>query len=48
VLCAQLADNLLSNAVRYHLPCGSIRVGLATRHDTVVLTAANTGPPGPG
>jgi signal transduction histidine kinase len=48
VLCAQLADNLLSNAVRYNLPGGTIRVCLITRsEDTVVLTVDNTGPPVP-
>lgn len=48
VLCAQLADNLLSNAVRYNRPGGTIRVGLTTRpDDSVVLTVENTGPPVP-
>jgi signal transduction histidine kinase len=48
VLCAQLTDNLLFNAVRYNRPGGSIRVDLTTRpDDTVVLTVENTGPPVP-
>ena len=48
VLCAQLADNLLSNAIRYNQPGGTIRVALTTRpDDTVVLTVDNTGPPVP-
>jgi signal transduction histidine kinase len=48
VLCAQLADNLLSNAVRYNRPGGTIRVSLTTSSDDkVLLTVDNTGPPVP-
>jgi signal transduction histidine kinase len=48
VLCAHLADNLLSNAVRYNHPGGTIQVGLTTSPDgKVVLTVENTGPPVP-
>ena len=48
VLCGNLADNLLANAVRYNRPGGTIRVSVSARPDGKVdFTVSNTGPPVP-
>ena len=41
---AQVAVNLLVNAVQYNRPEGEVRVKLETRAGLVVLTVSNTGP----
>jgi signal transduction histidine kinase len=40
---AQIADNLISNAIKFSRPGGTIRVGLHERADFVVLSIADTG-----
>ncbi len=40
---AQVATNLLTNAIQYNQPDGEVRVKLATESDLAVLTIADTG-----
>jgi signal transduction histidine kinase len=41
---AQVATNLLTNAIQYNKPEGEVRVTLASQGDLAVLTVSDTGP----